>query len=75
MLMLGVGVAVQLDKYADILTNTQPNMYTQSHLFFFFLFSIRQENGEWEMTESEDERGWAQVSHYPPAYLEDIPVR
>lgn len=50
-MLVVVGVAVQLDKYADVLTNTQPNMYTQSHLFFFF-FSIRQKNGEREMTES-----------------------
>lgn len=77
--MLVVGVAVQLDKYADILTNTQPDMYTQSHLFFFFffyfVFSIQLQNGEWEMTESEEEGGWAQVSHYPPAHFEDIPIR
>lgn len=64
---LVVGVAVQLDKYTDVLTNTQPDMYTQSHLFFFYLvFSIQLQNGEWEMTESEEGGGWAQFLITPP---------
>lgn len=54
------GVAVCLYKYTTTLSNTQIHTVTP--------FSIRQENGEWEMIErkKEGERAWTQVSHYPP---------
>lgn len=71
---LGRWIILRLYKYTDVLTNTHPDTYTQSHLF---QSCKRMGSGKWQREReggSEGEVG-PRFLITPLAYLEDIPIR